>query len=1029
MRKYFAFLAFLFLHFSAFADSVKVGDFEVEEYGTGAYLDVTITVYSGPGGELAMQIPGRPITIIGQEVFAGKEITTVELPATLTEIREGAFRNNLLEKLEFPQTLAVIGEGAFAGNDLKEIVLPPYMETIGDRAFAGSRITRISIDAEVNIGPDAFDHKFAAYYLSSGKNAGTYVYRLGRWYTETEWLAISAMDDDPIDRGPENIEPRADIPPTINFGLSGVETVTVMDFEVVGQVSVSRQEVIEFGPLGIQKNRSGSRITWFDLMMEASRMGADDVVNIHIDAKLEETRMLFDFASGYRVARTYTATGVAVKYTGTIEQLKSERQRDLEGRDIRHGAQVERFRRNRLEKETPPYTLSDTPDTPYPLFSVGGYTTYNDRSGESSVTGAIGGVETRLSENFFLGLEGGVYPFYYEDDVISKTVHGFRIADIYAGFSFDVGFLSLEGLAGLYLRNADKNFGPQDRAGFGYIVGANAGFRFGPHYLFGAFRYAEEVNTDDESLNALSMGVGYKYTYIPMLNDYYEEEYRKNLVADIAGTPPETIYPLFSAGGYFAYNLNEGENRSGDANRSGFMGGVEIRFSENFFLGLESGGFPFTYNEGAGTQRESFFTTDLYAGLSFNMGILGLEALGGLYFRNEAAGPQGRGGFGYIAGANAGFRLGPHYVFGAFRYADELNEFEGEEPVRGMNVGAGYKYTYIPRPPDYEKEYEETLARQRQRETLDAEDFADDSIYPLLKIGGYGMFSSSKDEDGYRDAGLMAMLEARFADEAPFIGIEAGWVPFSYDNANTGFRENEPLPMFMGYIGLPVQASGSSFALELLLGVFQRHEADDEYAPESPGMGRMLGFNAGFHSGPAYLFGTYRMFKDNNLSTSILGLGLKQALLSRENEETLSDDLRRRRELPDPDEENIYPLFGAGAWYGVSALGGEGGVHNVWNLSGEARFSESFGLVMEAGTLRLYYETEGMFGWDDDHRENFNVISLLGEYILQPVDAFELNFLAGFYYGGHNSGGDLISKGLGFESGVNAGIRLGRHYI
>ncbi|MDR1626856.1 MAG: leucine-rich repeat domain-containing protein, partial [Spirochaetia bacterium] len=282
MRKFLVFLhAFLLLGFPSFADSVKVGDFEVEEYGTGAYLDVTITSYSGPGGELAMQVPGRPVTIIGQDVFAGKEITSVELPKTLTEIRDRAFRNNLLETVAFPQALSAIGEGAFEGNDLKEVALPPYLERVGDRAFAGNRITRITIDAGVNLDADAFDHKFADAYLAGGKNAGTYVYRIGRWYLEAEWLAISAMDDDPLDRGPENIEPRAEVPPTINLGLSGVETVTVMDFRVLGPVSVTKQEVLDFGPLGIQKNRSGSRVTWFDLMAEASRLGADDVVNVH----------------------------------------------------------------------------------------------------------------------------------------------------------------------------------------------------------------------------------------------------------------------------------------------------------------------------------------------------------------------------------------------------------------------------------------------------------------------------------------------------------------------------------------------------------------------------------------------------------------------------------------------------------------------------------------------------------------------------------------------------------------------------
>ncbi|MDR1317071.1 MAG: leucine-rich repeat domain-containing protein, partial [Spirochaetales bacterium] len=913
MRRAFVFLyAFLVLGFPAFADSVKVGDFEVEEFGTGAYLDVTITSYSGQGGELSMQIPGRPITIIGSEVFAGREITSVEIPTTVTEIRDGAFRGNLLEVLELPGALATIGEEAFSGNDLKQVVLPPYTETVGDRAFAGNRITRITIEADVNLGGNSFDHNFTSWYLAAGRNAGTYIYRLGRWYLESEWLEISAMDDDPIDRSPEAIEPRADIPPTINLGLSGYETVPVMDFEVVGPVSVTRQEIIDFGPLGIRTSRTGSRVTYFDLMMEAASLGADDVVGVHIDTRLDWTRMLFDFVRGYRMTYTYTGTGIAVKYTGTLEQLKSARHRNIEGQDIGYGARVERFRRDMAEPDTP----SNETDL-YPLLSVGGYTTYNSRSGESSVTGAIGGVETRLSENFFLGLEGGVYPFYYEYGG-SKKVHGFSIADIYAGLAFDIGFLSLEGMAGLYFRNEDKNFGPQDRYGFGYIVGGNVGFRSGPHYLFGAFRYAEELNTDDnESLQTFSPGVGYKYTFMPTLADYYAEKYRKAMDRELKGAFTDTPYPLLSVGGYSAYNWTEGTKR-GSSGRSGFMSGLELHLSEFFFLGLEGGGFPFSYDKGSGTELDSFFTSDIYAGLAFDIGGLSLEALGGLYYRKEAAGPEGRSGLGYIAGGNAGFRLGPHYLFGAFRYAAELNEFDGEEPVSGISVGAGYKYTYIPRLPDYEEEYQDTLARER--DALETADGPVDSgsLYPLLKIGGYGMRSLAKDRDGNYSLGGMATLEAHFAGGSPFAGMEVGAIPLIYDDPHSGIRESTSKLMGLGYVGLPLPTAGD-FAFELLLGAYLRDDAyDDGYDDEDPGLGYMLGMNAGFHSGAAYIFGTYRHFKDTSLSTNIIGLGMKYALVSEEDEPVLTE-LRHRgyRELPDPATEDLtYPVFGAGAWYG-----------------------------------------------------------------------------------------------------------------
>jgi hypothetical protein len=68
-----------------------------------------------------------------------------------------------------------------------------------------------------------------------------------------------------------------------------------------------------------------------------------------------------------------------------------------------------------------------------------------------------------------------------------------------------------------------------------------------------------------------------------------------------------------------------------------------------------------------------------------------------------------------------------------------------------------------------------------------------------------------------------------------------------------------------------------------------------------------------------------------------------------------------------------------------------------------------------------------MYGWEEEVRESFTITSFLAEYILKPVDGLELDFLAGPYFGGHN--GNSISSGIGLEGGLNAGIRLGRHYV
>jgi hypothetical protein len=119
----------------------------------------------------------------------------VEIPKTVTEIREGAFRDNLLIALEFPESLAAIGEAAFSHNNLREISLPPYLPAVGDRAFAGNPVTRLKIGEDVNIGENAFDYNFAALYASAGRSAGVYVCMAGRWYREGEWLEAAALWD------------------------------------------------------------------------------------------------------------------------------------------------------------------------------------------------------------------------------------------------------------------------------------------------------------------------------------------------------------------------------------------------------------------------------------------------------------------------------------------------------------------------------------------------------------------------------------------------------------------------------------------------------------------------------------------------------------------------------------------------------------------------------------------------------------------------------------------------------------------
>ena len=125
-------------------------------------------------------------------------------------------------------------------------------------------------------------------------------------------------------------------------GYSSYADISVKDFEACGVVSAESQIVYEYGPLGFRKSFKGSWIVWSDLMEEAVKLGADDIINVRI----EETNLNYrvttagfyedqnkriyspgfiEFFTGYTSTWKYKATALAIKYTDPIERQKSDR--------------------------------------------------------------------------------------------------------------------------------------------------------------------------------------------------------------------------------------------------------------------------------------------------------------------------------------------------------------------------------------------------------------------------------------------------------------------------------------------------------------------------------------------------------------------------------------------------------------------------------------------------------------------------------------------------------------------------------
>ena len=102
-------------------------------------------------------------------------------------------------------------------------------------------------------------------------------------------------------------------------GASDYSTVAVKDFTTLGIVTVRASEIHHSGPLGFTKSIEGSKITFSDLMQEAAKLEADDIINVRIDMNSNYTKGAFDWLTGWTKTYSYTGTALAIKYTDKLD--------------------------------------------------------------------------------------------------------------------------------------------------------------------------------------------------------------------------------------------------------------------------------------------------------------------------------------------------------------------------------------------------------------------------------------------------------------------------------------------------------------------------------------------------------------------------------------------------------------------------------------------------------------------------------------------------------------------------------------
>jgi len=138
--------------------AATAGDWVYSVNGNGT---VTITGYMGSAVDV--DIPGtldsQVVTHIGNQVFMGKNLTSVTIPDSVISIGKEAFRQNSLRSVIIPYRVTSIGDYAFFKNQLTSVTIPEGITSIGPSTFRDNFLTSVIIPESVtSLGSLAFGY-------------------------------------------------------------------------------------------------------------------------------------------------------------------------------------------------------------------------------------------------------------------------------------------------------------------------------------------------------------------------------------------------------------------------------------------------------------------------------------------------------------------------------------------------------------------------------------------------------------------------------------------------------------------------------------------------------------------------------------------------------------------------------------------------------------------------------------------------------------------------------------------------------
>ena len=152
----------------------------------------TVTGFSETGAEKIREYPdlilpasnnGTAVTSVGSGFARNKDIQSLVMPDSITEIAGGAFTQcTALTRVEFSSKLTAIPQAAFNTCDLESVVLPEGITSIGNNAFAGNlRVTEIKLPSTLtSIGNGAFGNSQITELVIPGsvRSIGNYAFRV-----------------------------------------------------------------------------------------------------------------------------------------------------------------------------------------------------------------------------------------------------------------------------------------------------------------------------------------------------------------------------------------------------------------------------------------------------------------------------------------------------------------------------------------------------------------------------------------------------------------------------------------------------------------------------------------------------------------------------------------------------------------------------------------------------------------------------------------------------------------------------------